>query len=383
MSPRFRWQVLTAGICSLVLTIGLARFAYTPMLPLMKAQAGLDDALGGLLATVNYAGYMAGTLIATAVSAPATRLRLYRAGLLAGVIGVAGMGMTTDPWLWMILRFVAGVSAAGGMLLGSGMVLAWLVAQGRRPELGVHFAGLGLGIVVSGVLVLLMMAWPWDRQWLGMGVLAAVLLIPAWGWMPMMAPLARKAAEGPVRSGGGSGWLLVPAYFCAGVGFVVSATFLVAVTERVPDLRGTGPTVWVVTGLAAMPACILWDRVARRLGDIPALIAAYAVQIVSILLPVLSDGLIAALAGAVLFGATFIGIVAMTLALAGRQFPANPSQAMARLTLSYGVAQTIAPGITGFLADRSGSYNAGLIMAAVAMGVGVLMLAAMRTPKGA
>src|SRR5690606_16394832 len=155
-APRHPWQVLCAGIASLVLTVGLARFAYTPLLPLMQAQAGLSETMGGWLATLNYAGYMTGALIASAASRPALRLRLYRLGLLAGLVGTAGMGLTSDPVLWMALRYIAGASAASGLLLASGMVLGWLVAHGRRPELGLHFSGIGTGIVVSGVAVALM-----------------------------------------------------------------------------------------------------------------------------------------------------------------------------------------------------------------------------------
>ena len=64
-----RWRVLAAGVCALILTVGLARFAYTPMLPIMRAQAGLSDLAGGWLATFNYVGYISGALLAAMPSA--------------------------------------------------------------------------------------------------------------------------------------------------------------------------------------------------------------------------------------------------------------------------------------------------------------------------
>src|SRR5690606_19490332 len=136
-----RWRVLCAGVCALVLTLGRARFAYTPLLPIMRAQADPSLLAGGCLAAINYAGYMSGVLLATAVSDVERKFRLYRIGLLLAVVCTAGMGLTTHVALWSALRFVAGLSSAAGMLLGSALVLNWLVAHRQRPELGIHFSG--------------------------------------------------------------------------------------------------------------------------------------------------------------------------------------------------------------------------------------------------
>lgn len=378
LHPTRAWQVLCAGITSLVLTTGLARFAYTPLLPLMQAQAGMGDTLGGWLATINYAGYMTGALIASAASDAGLRHRLYRAGLLAALVGTAGMGMTDNAVLWMLLRYVAGVGAVSGLLLASGMVLGWLVARGRRPELGLHFSGIGLGIVVSGVLVAVMTpALDWAQQWTVMGAVALALLVPAWLWMP--APQGWQAAAtapAPRRAPSLGMWLLIASYFFAGVGFVISATFIVAATEKQPAFAGLGFLVWVVVGLAAIPATFAWDRIARRVGEVPAMIAAFCLQGLSSLLPVFSAAPWAALGGAVLFGLTFIGVVSLMLTLVGKRNGANPSQAMARLTLSYGVAQIVAPALVGTVAEKTGSYDAGLWTAALAMFAGAAVLAA-------
>ena len=75
------WQVSVGGICGLVLTIGLARFAYTPLLPTLQAQTGLSDAGAGTLAAINYAGYMTGALTAAWLDDVRWRHRLYSAGL--------------------------------------------------------------------------------------------------------------------------------------------------------------------------------------------------------------------------------------------------------------------------------------------------------------
>lgn len=370
------WQVISGGIAGLVLSIGLGRFAYTPMLPLMQSQAGLSDALAGALAAINYAGYMSGALLAAWIDDPHWRQRLYSHGLWLSMLSCVLMALAPNVWLWALARYLGGLCGAAGMLLGSGLVLGWLMRAGRRPELGLHFTGLGLGIVVSalGAMCMALLQLDWARQWQGYAVIGLLFLLPAWAWRPPAPPPPVTAAAGsaPARR-----WmaLMIAMYFCAGWGFVINATFTVAIVERQPLLSGQGPWAWLLVGVAATPAVFLWDRVARRLGDVQALLLAFALQTVGVLLPAVSGSLTAALAGALLYGATFIGIVSLTLALAGRRSPANPGKAMARLTLSYGVAQISAPALTGAMVQASGGYAGALWLtgAVLVVGMGILL----------
>ena len=380
------WQVSTGGICGLVLTIGLARFAYTPLLPLMQAQAGLSDLAGGWLAATNYLGYMSGALLAAWVDDARLRHRLYSAGLCLSLLITALMGLSGNVWLWALSRYLGGLCGAAGMLLGSGLVLNWLMRAGRRPELGLHFTGLGLGIVMSalGAMGMSKLGLNWALQWQGFAFAGLLFLIPAWAWRPPVPPpvaAAASAGAAPARR-----WmaLMIASYFCAGWGFVISATFTVAIVERQPLLAGQGPWAWLLVGLAATPAVFLWDRVARRLGEVQALLIAFGLQTVSVLLPALSGSLAAALAGALLYGATFIGIVSLTLALVGRRSPGNPGKAMARLTLSYGAAQVSAPALTGAMVHMSGNYHGALWLTAVVLMLGMGLLALLlREPASA
>ena len=168
--------------------------------------------------------------------------------------------------------------------------------------------------------------------------------------------------------------LFMASYFCAGVGYVVSATFIVAIVDRLPGLEGRGTLSFLAIGLAAAPACIVWDFVARRTGELNALILAAVLQIVGILLPVVVGGLGGAILGALLFGGTFIGMVSLVLTMAGRYYPTRPAKMMGKMTLSYGAAQIFGPAVTGWLAASLGSYAGGLYLAAGAMVLGTLLL---------
>lgn len=423
--------VLLSGICALVLTMGVARFAYTPMLAYMQPQTGMGDALAGWLAGWNYLGYLSGVLLVTRLKDLMLKDRLYRISLLLAVLTtammpLAGMPLSLEalaqlladgslaqipaslmtspaalpaatpivetpdaiwmadaPLIWGLSRFLAGLSTAGGLMLGSGLILNWLIRHGHRSELGLHFSGLGLGIVLGGLLVELSAPYTdWRGQWWLLTGVGLLLLIPAWHWLPrpnqgmqLQAGAGAGAAEG--EPGPLWLWLLQAAYLCAGFGYAINATFTVLITEQQPALSGQGGLMWLLVGLAAAPAPILWDRIARRLGYLRTLQVAYLLQIIGILLPVFSGSLAAAIISSLLFGLTFIGIVSLVLTMVGVRYPAHPAQIMARLTVGYGIAQIIAPVVAGELAELRGTFDGSLIMVGAIMVLGLLCLVAM------
>ncbi len=378
-----RARVLIAGICSLMLALGVARFSYTPLLPLMQAQAGLGVAAAGWLAAINYTGYLTGALIASQINDLVLKDRLYRIGLLVAVGSTAMMAMSTDVVVWAISRFIAGLSSAAALLLGTGLILNWLIRHNHRSELGIHFVGVGLGIAGCAAAVVLMSdSLDWRAQWLAFAAIGAVLLLPALAWLPAPDRSAVTKTGHPMVDAPPSALFLklfMAAYFCAGVGYVVSATFIVAIVDAMPALNGRGSLVFLVLGLAAAPACIVWDLIARRSGDLNALIIAALLQIVGILLPATGDSLALSLAGAALFGGTFIGMVSLVLTMAGRYYPTRPARMMGKMTISYGVAQIAAPAITGALAAHAGgNYATGLYLAAGVMVVGTALLFALK-----
>jgi predicted MFS family arabinose efflux permease len=381
-----RFKVLGAGIASLIVAMGIARFAYTPLLPVMQQQAGLGLVEAGWLAAANYTGYLCGAVIASLISDLVLKDRLYRIGMVLAVASTAMMGMSTDTTVWVLSRFLAGLSGAAAMLLGTGLILNWLIRHNHRSELGIHFSGIGLSIAGCATAVTLMAhALDWRQQWFAFTAIGCVAIIPALAWLPApdtsgMTASGRKLEDQPpnplfMR-------VLMAAYFCAGIGFVVSATFIVAIINHLPGMAGQGNLVFLAIGLGAAPACINWDFIARRTGELNALIAAAILEVVGILLPVTMDGLIPAILGALLFGGTFMGMVSLVLTIAGRHYPTRPAKMMGRMTLSYGVAQIIGPAVTGWMAASSGGYAGGLYLAAGFMVLGTALLLVLKVIAG-
>jgi MFS family permease len=378
-----RLKILCAGIASLILMVGIARFAYTPMLPLMEHQAGLGIAQGGWLAAFNYVGYFCGALIAANIVDLVKKDRLYRLGLVVALITTVGLGLTQNFWAWSVLRFFAGLSSAAGLLLGSGLVMHWLLRHQLRSELGIHFIGMGAGIFLTALFVYLAAGQiSWQQHWFWLTAIGLLLAFPAWFWLPRPNTSGYNVSGDKMNDHPPSAQFIqtfMLAYFCAGVGYAVVITFIVAHVNQIAGQQDYGAITFMIIGLAAAPACIIWDLIARQLGNLNALLLAFILQLAGMLIPILSPGLIWTFIGAALFGGTFIGLVSLVLTMAGRYFPNRPAKMMGKMTLSYGVAQIAAPAAAGVLAQWSGSYTLSIIIACGTMFVGCCLIYRLRT----
>jgi len=366
-----------AGICSIIVTVGVARFSYSLLIPIMQKGAGLTELESGWLATSNFMGYMCGVFIAANMHNLNHKYNLHRLYLILSVVISAAMVITSNIYLWALLRFIAGTCAAGGFIIASGLILKWLVNNNHRAELGIHFAGAGISIVVTSLLVQSMLATNsnWQQQWIALAILAATIAIPAWLWMPHPTTHGQvkitKKDNPPSKT---FKLLMMLAYFCAGYGYAVSSTFIVDIVERVEGLKGQGSIAFLLVGLAATPAALIWDRVARRTGFIKALIAAYTLLAIGIILPAISDTLPVIIISTLLFGGTFIACVSLVLTMAGNFYPSNPARFMGTMTLAYGAAQIIAPIPSGYLLEYFGNYNMALYLSALIVMIGTWFL---------
>ncbi|MEM7360520.1 MAG: YbfB/YjiJ family MFS transporter [Pseudomonadota bacterium] len=380
-----RYTVMLAGVCALVLTMGIARYAFTPMIPYMQAQTGMSEGLAGWLAGWSYIGYLCGLFMVWLMRDLRLKDYFFRYGLFIAVFTTAIMAFHDHRLVWYLSRFFAGISTALGFMLGTGLVLKWLIHNNQREEMGLHFAGAGIGIVVGALIVefaanTLMGGLGWRGQWLTLAVFGSLLLIPAFVLMPK--PQADQIEESVQISRVGepsTRWLtlLTIAYICAGFSNTVNITFTSLITEYIP-LEKQGTVMWMYVGLAAAPAPFVWDRIARRVGYLNAIRGAFAVNIASNFLMTAGESYIAIVMSSVLFGFAFMGIVSLTLSIIGNKYRYRATQVMAQLTLGYCIAQILSPIIAGQIAETSGSFNLALFAVSGIMMLGMVCLSMMK-----
>jgi predicted MFS family arabinose efflux permease len=368
------------GMLALAVAMGIGRFAFTPALAFMQRDLGLSDAGGGQLASVNYAGYLIGALLAASVRT-GSRKSPSLFFLWASVITTGLMAFSTDPLFWGVLRFTSGLASAFLFVLASGMAMDALSGDGSGT--GLLYSGVGSGIALTGVIAPFGYAiGGWSGAWLAFGAAALLLSIPAAFLLNEPKAPARPTPSRQTQSVPFA--VLLFSYFCGGLGYIITGTFLVVIAERVPAVAGMGSTVWTLVGLAAVPSCLIWARLGAHWGLGRALTAAYFILAVGIVLPVLSPSSPAFVLSAVLYGGTFMGIVLLTMSLGKLSMPGDSGRAVGLLTAVFGVGQMLGPWLAGTGAEHFGSFSLPLLAAAGIVMLGGLSLQAVRarsTPK--
>ena len=371
--PRPTTAVLVAaGAIALAIAMGVGRFAFTPMLPLMQADGSATLAQGAWLAFANYLGYLVGAL-ACSVRAPQPR-RAVRVGLVAVAALTLGMAALHQVAAWWLLRFGAGVASAVVLVGVAASVPAALAERGRSAWSGAVFAGVGSGIVAAGALgwVAGSAAWPPAAGWLALGLLSLLALPFAWRGMPagVPAPAASAAGHAPL---GGEGWRLVAVYGVFGFGYIVPATFLPAAARAaLPDPRVFG-AVWPVFGFAAaastlLAAFVLRDLAPRRLWAIAQGVMALGVGVTA-----LSSGLAALVVCAVCVGGTFMVATMAGLQEARRLAGPAAPRWIAAMTAAFAAGQLAGPFAVNLLA---GSHDDGMARASAVAALLLLLGAA-------
>ncbi|NNN09816.1 MAG: YbfB/YjiJ family MFS transporter [Acidimicrobiaceae bacterium] len=320
--------------------MGIGRFVYTPILPMMHTQAGLGSQFGSTLATVNYFGYFIGALTGILMPALVGSALCMRIGLTLVVVTIAQMGFTENHAEWIALRLIAGVASALVFVIVVTTLLA-LVGQHAQKLVGWAFGGVGAGIALSGAIVLVIRdTSTWRVAWWASAVLALVLTSLAWSLHPERAnSLTTTQGRGDAPPIGRWFRALLLSYSLEAIGYIIAGTFLVAaINQESPDWVAS--SAWVLVGLAALPAATVWASLGRRWSRPTLLVSALLIQTVGIALPALVSGVATALISAVLFGATFLGISLIVLAIGAHlQFP----RAVASLTVGYSVGQILGP----------------------------------------
>ncbi|SDO84011.1 Predicted arabinose efflux permease, MFS family [Actinacidiphila guanduensis] len=347
------------GACALAAGMGVGRFVYTPILPLMTAQAGLTASAGADLATANYVGNLAGALLGMFAPRWGRSRAVHRGALVLLTASLAAMPATHSVAAWFVLRLLAGAASGVVFVFAAGTLLGHL--RGRSAHLpGWGFSGVGAGIALSGALVLVLeAAGDWRTAWWSASGLCAVLTAAAWPLRPEPDPEPAAGERGAARPRTHRWFsVLFASYTLEGVGYIIAGTFLVAAIVQ-NSSRTVGGAAWVVVGIAAVPSSVLWARLGRRRTRPDLLLAALLVQAVGIALPALVGGVAAAFVAAFLFGATFLGVSSIALAAGTHlRFP----RAVALLTAGYSAGQILGPQVATPLLHHG--YHLALLMGA-------------------
>ncbi|APV49172.1 hypothetical protein BWI17_05450 [Betaproteobacteria bacterium GR16-43] len=325
------------GLIALAIAMGIGRFAFTPLLPMMQEDAALTVAQGGWLASSNYVGYLVGAILALRMRFSASAV--VRLALVLVVLTTAAMALTDSFTGWAVLRFVAGVASAWALVF----VSSWGFS---RPE--IVFTGVGAGIMATGFICLVLMAEHVSSAngWLVLGAVSAIGTGIV--WRTFSAPHAGPSASAPATFT----WTpqavrLVACYGCFGFGYIVPATFLPVMAKQALGDPAKFGWSWPIFGLAAAASTLFAGPLRKRYGDRNVWIGAHLVMAVGVALPLMSASLAFVLASALLVGGTFMVATMAGIQEARRVAGSGARTLIAGTTTAFATGQILGPVVVG------------------------------------
>ena len=403
------------GLYCLAVVMGFGRFLFTATLPDIMTQLSLSTVIAGWLASVNYSGYFIGALIAMFVPQRLTWQMLIAWTAVSIVTTMLLVVPNLSLNLWYVIRLLSGIASGVAMILSSSLVIQSFSHERRSVLSALHYAGIGVGISASAVLTwwLLTLGYHFDIIWLVAGIISLPLLWLLYAIRPenstpfkskannsqtsQLQTSKQQAAElkyGSQRLSVQQTYLnfkhslyeavaghtkaivlLSASYVLAGFGYITSATFLpVMAAQRLTTQSYAGLLIWLVVGIFAMLSNPIWGALAKRIGETKTLMGLTLLQAFGMGLPIGFDGAIGLYGNAVILGLTFVGMVSMTLNLIKNINPAYSNLLIGLATLAYAIGQFMGPLVTVALAGKTDNFNAGLLVAAIGLLLGLILV---------
>ena len=404
MSQSDRQQIIFCFILAstaLAVAMGIGRFAFTPILPLMIQEGTVHLAQTAWLSSSNYIGYLVGAL---------SLLKSNQHPLFV-VLGLTLVTLTT--WLaslssfgWLlVLRFLAGVASAWVLVSISAFAINWLKSR-QVISSGLIYTGVGIGITLTGLICSYFIFQSAtvnvaaqsslsplsSRLWQYLGVielLATLLVTFLLAKINSKSPSTAAAKANPSKATHTNPTYssipppaklklanVLTAYGLFGFGYILPATFLPQIAKQ--WLSGQSYLlIWPFFGLAAALSVVLSQGLQRRYNNVSLLGVWRVSQIimaVGTLLPALWQSLAGLMLSALMVGGTFMVVTMAGLQVAASQVTHYPKYNLSALmTASFAFGQLIGP-LTALIATGKNIWLALLPVSAIVLLIGVALL---------
>ena len=370
-------SILLAGILALIIGVGVARFVFTSLLPFMLEDR-LSITFAGILASFNYIGYLAGSIFSVFIKDMNSKIKYFRLGMFLCVVTTLILATTQNDTVWLISRVVAGFGAAMALIVGSAIVFNKLKMQDKTKAMGIHFSGIGFSILITDLISRGVFAYggTWSDAWMVLSIFAFFASLYSMYILSIEKEVKQNIVKHPFDKKLFKGFVIVLifAYFTEGIGMVVQATFLPDIINSLEGLEGYGSYAWTLVGLAGVPSCIIWMRLAHKYGSLNIIMIVMLLQVIGILIPAFSNNIYLNLLSGLLYGGTFVALVALFMNLGGKLAGSNPVMLMGAITTAYGIGQVAAPLYSVAIIDYFHSYDYALYLTAFIVSLGVLLL---------
>jgi MFS family permease len=366
--------------------MGIGRFAFTPLMPMMLQQGLLDIEAASWLASANYLGYLVGALLCTFQPALWARWSwpalvsstMVKVGLTLTCALTAAMAIDISP-AWPALRFITGITTAIGFVYTSTWCLAHLARLNRPSAGGIVYMGPGIGIACSGLLasVMVQVAWPASWGWIAFGVLALIITVLVWPVFrhddDLYTPTATNAASAAAGGTSTEKATLVIAYGLAGFGYIITATFLPVIARTALPGSVWLDLFWPLLGIAVACGALLASRIPARIDQRSLLIGCYLMQSLGVVIVNWIPTLTGFAIGSVLVGLPFTAITFFAMQLGRQLHPQSAPAIIGLLSGAFAFGQIIGPPVAAAMLARASNHATGFAWAIDVAAISLLL----------
>lgn len=363
---------ILAGLSAILVGIGLARFAYTPLIPAVIGAGWFVPADAAYLGAANFAGYLAGAYFSRRFASWFSPIAVLRTMML-----LAASSFIASAWplsfLWFFIwRFVSGIAGGTLMALGPMLALSQVPASRRGFAGGIVFGGVGFGIIASGTLVPMLIDTGLPETWIALGLLCFALAAITWGGWPV------GVAAPPVHATAPASWalrLFYIAYALSAAALVPHMVFLVDFIARgLNQGLAVGGTYWIVFGIGAALGPLVIGAIADRIGFGRAWFLSFIVVTVSIALPAFATNQAALIVSCLVVGAFVPGIAGLALGrLQELVSEAQRPRAWSFCTISFAAGQAVGAYALSYLYAQTGSHTLLFLVGAAILAVALAL----------
>lgn len=385
MIQRSELPLFLTGFLATLSGVGLARFAYTALMPQMVLAGWFTGEQVAYLGAANLLGYLIGALAAAPLAERFGAVRVLVACWMAVTLSFAGCSFDQPMPAFFVWRLVSGIAGATLMVLGPSVAMS-ATPIARRAALGpLMFSGIGVGALLSATLVPTLAQQSLAAVWWGLAAVCAAALW--WGWrnarhLPAPQPMVFTPGTSAQAAAPAVVWsvpviLVFAAYTTDAFGFVPHTVFWVDYLARELDMgAGYASTQWAFFGLGAVAGPLCASLCATRWGWWRTTTGAYALKAIAIGMPLLWVGFAGHAVSSFLVGALSPGMAAITsgylMQLIG---PERHKRMWGYATAAFALLQATAGYLMAFIYAHTGSYHSLFAMGCTALALGTLLVA--------
>lgn len=366
-----RIKLIVFSVTLLTVGMGLGRFVYTAMFPIMLVESSFDFSQLSYIASSNYIGYLAGALLfSLGYWHQRTHIKRHLLACLVGTtILLLLMAYDFTYHGIIIIRFLAGLASAGVIIFGSMMILSLTTS---KIIIGSFFSGVGTGILIGNELIALGIGIHLSEPqlWLGIGILSGLIVLVSFYCYPSQSKRSLKIETSSITYAPIKQlipWFsLVILYGLAGFGYIVTATYLPVIANKIEGAF-IMQHLWSLLGIGAIVSCFLWLYLQSKWGTFSALIANLISQSLFVFISYFSHIEILLIISALGVGLTFMGTTVLVMTLAKQTQSPKWLNLLGLVTLSYSIGQILGPLLTNKIQRTTGAIDFALLLAGFAL----------------